>query len=50
MVPGTSQDTIHGQPEQERKSWATTNTVKPTDPLKPSGLLGPVTIKAVGQY
>jgi len=32
-------------PEAERKTWATWNPCKPTDPLLPSGLLGPVTLR-----
>ena len=31
-------------PEQERITWASTSLFKPTDPLLPSGLLGPVKI------
>jgi hypothetical protein len=33
-------------PEKDRKTWATANTAKPADPLEPSGLLGPVTIRS----
>lgn len=31
-------------PQQERKTWLANNYFNPTDPLKPSGLLGPVKI------
>ncbi len=31
-------------PEAERKTWITVNPFKPETPLKPSGLLGPVTL------
>jgi len=30
--------------EKERITWASTSLFKPTDPLLPSGLLGPVKI------
>ncbi len=32
-------------PESERKTWVTWNPYKNTDPLRPSGLLGPVTLR-----
>lgn len=31
-----------GLPEKDRLTWSTWNPYKPTDPLLPSGLLGPV--------
>jgi len=31
-----------GLPEKEPLTWSTWNPYKPTDPLLPSGLLGPV--------
>jgi hypothetical protein len=34
-------------PEKERKTWVTVQGIKPTDPLEPSGLIGPVTIRSV---
>jgi len=34
-------------PEKDRKTWINVNTIKLSDPLQPSGLIGPVTIKAV---
>lgn len=33
-----------GLPEKERLTWSTWNPYKPTDPLLPSGLLGPVRV------
>jgi hypothetical protein len=35
-----------GVPEKERLTWTTWNPYKPTDPLLPSGLLGPVRVVA----
>ncbi len=32
-------------PESERKTWVTWNPYKPSDPLLPSGLLGPVVLR-----
>jgi hypothetical protein len=34
-------------PVKERKTWVNVNDTKPTDPLQPSGLLGPVTVVSV---
>ena len=34
-------------PAAKRRTWATVSTLKPIDALEPSGLLGPVTVKAV---
>jgi hypothetical protein len=34
-----------GLPPPERRSWTTWNPYRPTDPLLPSGLLGPVTLR-----
>lgn len=34
-------------PEEQRLSWASVNTFKATDPLEPSGLIGPVTLKII---
>ena len=31
--------------EKERVTWASVSLYKPTDPLLPSGLLGPVTLR-----
>ena len=36
-----------GLPEKERLTWSTWNPYKPTDPLLPSGLLGPVRLMTV---
>jgi hypothetical protein len=35
------------QPVKDRKTWINVNTIKPSDPLQLSGLIGPVTINAV---
>jgi hypothetical protein len=37
-------------PAKKRATWATVNAFKPKDALEPSGLLGPVTVKAVRLY
>jgi hypothetical protein len=34
-------------PEKDRKTWINFNSTRPTDPLQPSGLMGPVTVVAV---
>ncbi len=34
-------------PVKDRKTWINVNDVKPSDPLQPSGLLGPVSIVSV---
>ncbi len=36
-----------GLPENERLTWTTWNPYKPTDPLLPSGLLGPVQLMTI---
>jgi hypothetical protein len=36
-----------GLPVEQRQSWTTWNPYRPTDPLLPSGLLGPVTLQQV---
>ena len=33
--------------QQDRSTWVSVDGVKPTDPLEPSGLLGPVTIRSL---
>ncbi|NMC37203.1 MAG: hypothetical protein GYA41_02635 [Bacteroidales bacterium] len=34
-------------PDKERMTWLNENPARPGDPLQPSGLMGPVTVRSV---